>query len=96
MARSVSEGLTEPVARVLLGAIDADPGAQAAWMDEVQMVAAGTPFTAPTCRSWYLGSNVDSKARTILPYVGGCERYRAACDEVVADGYRGFVLTPTF
>ena len=56
-------------------------------------VALGTQYTDPTCNSWYLGSNIDGKVRTILPYAGGCDRYRATCDDVVADGYRGFVLT---
>ena len=33
------------------------------------------------------------KARVILPYTGGVGRYRTICDEVAADGYRGFALS---
>ncbi|MFI5046988.1 MAG: flavin-containing monooxygenase [Acidimicrobiia bacterium] len=76
-----------------LAAIDADPSAQAEWMLHVHDVALGTQYTDPTCNSWYLGSNIDGKVRTILPYTGGCDRYRETCDEVAADGYRGFVLS---
>ena len=36
----------------------------------------------------------DIERRVFLPYVGGVGRYREICDDVAADGYRGFVLTP--
>ena len=29
-----------------------------------------------------------------MPYVGGIPAYRKICDDVAAQGYRGFVLTP--
>lgn len=29
----------------------------------------------------------------MMSYVGGLDQYRVICDEVAADGYRGFVLT---
>jgi cyclohexanone monooxygenase len=32
----------------------------------------------------------------ILPYTGGVGRYREVCDEVAADGYRGFALSGSF
>ena len=76
-----------------LAAIDADPAAQDDWLAHVEEVALGTQYTDPTCNSWYLGSNIDGKVRRILPYTGGCDRYRVTCDEIAADGYRGFVLT---
>jgi cyclohexanone monooxygenase len=28
-----------------------------------------------------------------LPYIGGVGAYRAICDEVAADGYRGFTVS---
>jgi cation diffusion facilitator CzcD-associated flavoprotein CzcO/acetyl esterase/lipase len=41
--------------------------------------------------SWYMGANVPGKPRVFLPYVGGVGRYRTVCDEVVQNGYLGFV-----
>jgi cyclohexanone monooxygenase len=66
--------------------------AQEEWMDHVQQVAVGTPYTAPGCESWYLGANIEGKARAILPYTGGVGRYRRQCEEIAADGYRGLTL----
>jgi len=40
--------------------------------------------------SWYMGANVPGKPRVFLPYVGGVDRYRRVCDEVVAADYLGF------
>ena len=37
-----------------------------------------------------MGANVPGKPRVFLPYVGGVDFYRAACDEVVARDYLGF------
>ena len=57
-----------------------------------------TSTTAPTSRcsrtanSWYMGANVPGKPRVFLPYVGGVDAYRQACDEVVAKDYLGFAL----
>jgi cyclohexanone monooxygenase len=58
----------------------------------VNEVAARTMYTAPSCNSWYLGANVPGKVRQFMPYVGGVGRYREKCDQVVANGYEGFVL----
>ena len=40
--------------------------------------------------SWYMGANIEGKTRIFLPYIGGVGRYREICDDVAADGYRGF------
>ncbi len=64
--------------------------AQQQWGEHVNEVAEGTMYTAPTCASWYLGSNIEGKTRQFMPYVGGVGRYQDVCAEVVADGYRGF------
>ena len=45
----------------------------------------------PTANSWYMGANVPGKPRAFLPYIGGVDAYRAACDEVVARDYLGFM-----
>jgi acetyl esterase/lipase len=39
-----------------------------------------------------MGANVPGKPRVFLPYIGGVDRYRKACDEVVEQGYLGFRL----
>jgi cation diffusion facilitator CzcD-associated flavoprotein CzcO/acetyl esterase/lipase len=46
----------------------------------------------PTANSWYIGANVPGKPRVFLPYIGGVDAYRLACEEVVAGGYLGFRL----
>ena len=66
--------------------------AQDAWVDHVREVANTTLY--PQAASWYMGANIPGKPRIFLPYIGGVGAYRAKCDEVVADGYRGFVLKP--
>ncbi|HUP87513.1 MAG TPA: NAD(P)/FAD-dependent oxidoreductase [Acidimicrobiales bacterium] len=71
------------------------PDAEEEWLDHVQEASIGTPYTAPSCNSWYVGANIDGKTRVILPYTGGVGRYREICDEVAADGYRGFALSGT-
>jgi cyclohexanone monooxygenase len=63
-----------------------------AWVDQVNEAAAGTMYTASSCNSWYLGSNIEGKPRVFMPYVGGFGRYRQRCQEVAQAGYTGFVL----
>jgi cyclohexanone monooxygenase len=63
---------------------------QDAWVEEVNRLAAGTMYTAPTCNSWYLGDNIPGKTRVFLPYVAGLDRYIDECERVVAAGYEGF------
>lgn len=72
--------------------IEPEPCAEEAWIEHVNEVAEHTMYTAPSCNSWYLGSNVPGKRRIFMPYVGGVGRYRRKCEEVVANGYEGFVL----
>ncbi len=42
--------------------------------------------------SWYTGSNVPGKQRRVISYTGGVGTYRKLCDEIAADGYRGFEM----
>jgi cation diffusion facilitator CzcD-associated flavoprotein CzcO len=70
-------------------AIDADPDAEAAWVDHVNDVAALSIY--PSCNSWYLGANVEGKPRVFMPYLG-VPPYLEKCAEVVANGYQGFAL----
>ena len=64
--------------------------AEAGWMQHVNDWAAIT--LAARANSWYMGANVPGKPRVFMPYIGGVDGYRAACDEVVAEGYLGFSL----
>jgi cation diffusion facilitator CzcD-associated flavoprotein CzcO/acetyl esterase/lipase len=64
--------------------------AEAGWVTHVNDCANITLY--PTADSWYMGANVPGKPRVFLPYVGGVDAYRKACDDVVAAGYLGFRL----
>jgi cyclohexanone monooxygenase len=72
--------------------IEAESSAEDAWVKQVNDAAAGTLMTRSN--SWYLGANVPGKPRVFMPFVGGIGRYRAICDGVAADGYRGFRIGP--
>jgi len=72
--------------------IEALSEAQAAWVDEVRMVADRTLY--PLANSWYNGDNVPGKPRVFLPYVGGFDTYVRRCAEIVSQGYAGFRLSP--
>ena len=65
--------------------------AEADWVRHVNELADATLYTVSD--SWYIGSNIPGKARVFMPYVGGCGRYRRACDAVAAAGYEGFTLS---
>jgi cation diffusion facilitator CzcD-associated flavoprotein CzcO len=43
--------------------------------------------------TYYWGGNIPGKPRKFLQYAGGVGPYRAICDAVVKDGYRGFALS---
>src|SRR5919106_1189859 len=75
-----------------LASIDATVEAEDAWVDHVNAVANRTLF--PAANSWYMGANVPGKPRVFMPYIGGFPRYREICDDVAANAYRGFALTP--
>jgi len=68
--------------------IEPTPTAQDGWGRHVNDCAGITLH--PTANSWYMGANVPGKPRVFLPYIGGVGTYRAACDDVVAQGYLGF------
>ena len=74
-----------------LDVVEATPDAEEAWVAHVNEIAAATLY--PQATSWYVGANVPGKPRVFMPYVGGCGRYRAECDEIAADDYRGFRLS---
>ena len=71
-----------------LTSMEPTEAAVAGWVQHVNDFADITLM--PRANSWYMGANVPGKPRVFLPYAGGCDRYRATCDEVVARGWLGF------
>ena len=66
------------------------PDAQTHWVQHVNEVADSTLY--PKANSWYVGANIPGKPRVFMPYVAGLDKYRAICDEVAKEGYRGIVI----
>jgi cyclohexanone monooxygenase len=62
------------------------------WVKIVHDVGHSTLY--PMANSWYTGANIEGKVRMFTPYAGGVGTYRRICDEVVAQGYRGFDFFP--
>ena len=72
--------------------IEPKPEVMETWNEKVQAAANATLM--PTAKaSWYLGTNVPGKPRVFLPWAGGMARYRQICEQVVTNGYEGFVLS---
>lgn len=70
--------------------IEPEQAAQDDWVAHVNEVAHRTLY--PQANSWYMGANVPGKTQVFMPYIGGVNVYRRICDEVAAEGYRGFRL----
>jgi len=62
--------------------------AQHDWVSHNNEVANSTLY--PAAASWYMGANIPGKPRIFMPYVGGVKQYRAACQEISENGWRGF------
>ena len=73
-----------------LDVVEPTPTAEAGWVQHVNDAADITLY--PRADSWYMGANVPGKPRVFLPYVGGVDRYRKLCDEVVRRDYLGFAF----
>jgi cation diffusion facilitator CzcD-associated flavoprotein CzcO/acetyl esterase/lipase len=73
-----------------LDVIEPTPVAEAGWVQHVNDCADITLY--PRAESWYMGANVPGKPRVFLPYVGGVDRYRRTCNDVVRGGYLGFAF----
>ena len=69
--------------------IETTEESQSAWVAFVNAVADMTLY--PSCNSWYLGANVPGKPRVFMPLIG-FPTYVDKCNEVVRNGYEGFVL----
>ncbi|WP_082606205.1 flavin-containing monooxygenase [Nocardioides sp. Root190] len=69
--------------------IDASKQAQDQWVAETNAISQMT-LLPKSASSWYMGANIPGKPRRVLVYLGGAPRYRAICDNVQANDYRGF------
>jgi cation diffusion facilitator CzcD-associated flavoprotein CzcO len=47
----------------------------------------------PKADSWYMGANIEGKARVSLMYIGGFSNYSRQCDAAAVNGYEGFLLS---
>jgi cyclohexanone monooxygenase len=74
-----------------LDCIEATQSAEDAWVEHGNEVAHQTLY--PLANSWYMGVNIPGKPQVFMPYIGGVGAYRRICDEIAADGYRGFALS---
>ncbi len=70
--------------------IEAQAEAEEAWVNHATQVAEATLLV--NTPSWWVGANIPGKPRLLYPYVGGLGFYKQQCDEVAANGYRGFAL----
>ncbi len=78
--RMETEGLSE---------LEPSEAATQEWVTHVNDAANAT-LLPQAGHSWYLGANIPGKPRMFMPYAGGMVRYRNICNQVAADGYRGF------
>ncbi|MEN8159636.1 MAG: NAD(P)/FAD-dependent oxidoreductase [Myxococcota bacterium] len=73
--------------------VEASEAAEAEWTQHVYDVASFFLFSRQD--SWMTGVNknlANRRTRSVAVYAGGAPRYREICDDVAADGYRGFEL----
>jgi cation diffusion facilitator CzcD-associated flavoprotein CzcO len=73
--------------------VEASEAAEAEWTRHVYDVASFFLFSKQD--SWMTGVNknlANRQTRSVHVYAGGAPRYREICDEVAANGYRGFEL----
>ena len=61
-----------------------------AWVEHVNDVS--TVSLRSTCSSWYVGTNIPGRPRVFMPYIGGFPVYVQKCNEVMSNGFSGFVL----
>jgi cation diffusion facilitator CzcD-associated flavoprotein CzcO len=73
-----------------MDAIEPTLAAEGMWVEHHTEVANAT--LVPQTDSWWVGANVPGKSRTLYPYIGGLNNYRAICNEVAAKGYEGFTF----
>ena len=70
--------------------IEATSEAEDYWVRHCDEVARPSLRYHADC--WYLGSNIPGKPRVFMPYNAGLPAYIEKCNEVVANGYKGFAI----
>lgn len=73
-------------------AIEATTEAEDAWVQHNNDVVNATLF--PLGETTYMGANIPGKPRVFVSNLDLVTGYREKCDEVAANGYEGFTLTP--
>lgn len=81
-------GLIDYLAEHGYAQVEPDDAAEEAWTAHV--LEAAQPFLVADS-SWFRGANIPGKPDRILLYFGGLVAYRAKLEEVVGNGYEGFV-----
>jgi len=61
-----------------------------AWVEHVNEVSKVS--LRSTCSSWYVGANIPGRPIVFMPYIGGFPVYVQKCNEVMSNGYDGFVF----
>jgi cyclohexanone monooxygenase len=60
------------------------------WVEHVNEVSQVS--LRSTCSSWYVGANIPGRPRVFMPYIGGFPIYVQKCNEVMTNGFEGFVI----
>jgi len=71
-------------------AIEPEPDAQAAWVEEVNARGQASIYTKGA--NWYWGANIAGKSPVFLCFINFAD-YKARCEEITRAGYAGFVLS---
>ena len=79
----------EEMERSGLSRIDTTEEAESWWGEQTE--AASHYTVHRLADSWYNGRNIEGKKSGFMIYVGGFPQFAAICNDVVREGYRGFV-----
>jgi cyclohexanone monooxygenase len=60
------------------------------WVEHVNEVSKVS--LRSTCSSWYVGANIPGRPRVFMPYIGGFPIYVQKCNEVMTNGFEGFIV----
>ena len=60
------------------------------WIEHVNEVSKVS--LRSTCSSWYVGANIPGRPRVFMPYIGGFPVYVQKCNEVMTNGFEGFIV----
>jgi cyclohexanone monooxygenase len=60
------------------------------WVEHVNEVSKVS--LRSTCSSWYVGANIPGRPRVFMPYIGGFPVYVQKCNEIMSNGFEGFII----